>query len=326
MLKAQLRSKIGVLGSEWQDIEDILTGDFFGALDYLPRQPFLCSFIEWVAAFNTDATQPPCEAVDWEAVEFIFWPMITGKDESAEPDVVIVSNRWVLVVEVKLDSGLGADQPWREYCVGREIAEDRGLPENSVFYLLVSRHRLNVAATFAEPDELGRRELLAKTSHLFWHQAVGLIERWLKRGPAQLLVEPEQERLLLDLLGTLRRRRSIAFSGFAFINQDPVFADSDKLFCPDRFAGFLDDSESRRIANAKESWFLSRFVGFLDSSPETSAACDGILVGARFAGFPSADQVVAVPSGPFMPVTEFSGFLDRCPRCSAASTLGISEM
>ncbi len=162
MLKAQLRSKIGALGSEWQDIEDILTGDFFGTLDYLPRQPFLRSFIEWIADFNPDATQPPGEAVDWEAIEFIFWPMITGRDESAEPDVVIVSNRWVIVVEVKLDSGLGADQPWREYCVGREIAQDRGLSEDSVFYLLVSRHRLNVADTFAAPHVPDRRELLAK--------------------------------------------------------------------------------------------------------------------------------------------------------------------
>lgn len=39
MLKAQLRSKIYALASEWQEMEDILTGDFFGALDYPPRQP-----------------------------------------------------------------------------------------------------------------------------------------------------------------------------------------------------------------------------------------------------------------------------------------------
>ena len=35
VLKVQLRSKIAALGSKWQDIEDILTGDFFGVLDYL---------------------------------------------------------------------------------------------------------------------------------------------------------------------------------------------------------------------------------------------------------------------------------------------------
>lgn len=325
MLKAQLRSKIGALGSEWQDIEDILTGDFFGVLDYLPRQPYLRSFIEWVASLNTDASLPSREAVDWDAVEFVFWPMTTGQDESAEPDLVIVSDRWVLVIEVKLDSGLGTDQPWREYCVGREIARDRGLPEESVFYLLVSRHRLNIANTFASPDEPGRRELLAKTSHLLWHQAVALVERWLKHPPARQPVAPEQERLLLDLLEALRRRRSIAFSDFAFINQDAVFADDEKLFCPDRFGGFLRDGESRDIGNAEENRFLSRFAGFLASSPETLAVRDSIFVGARFVGFSSTDRAVAVPSKPFLPVTGLSGFLDRCPPCAAASTLDITE-
>lgn len=252
MLKAQLRSKIGVLGSEWQDIEDILTGDFFGALDYLPRQPFLPSFIRWIAEFNADTSQPSCHDVDWDAVEFIFWPMLAGDDESAEPDVVIVSNRWVLVVEVKLDSGLGADQPWREYCVGREIALSRGLSEDSVFYLLVTRHRLNVAGTFASSATQQRHDLLTKTSHLLWHQAVALIERWLKYGPMQSTLGPEQERLLLDLLGALRRRRSIAFSGFAFVNQDAVFVVGDKLFCPERFSGFLRDGYSRRVPDAAE--------------------------------------------------------------------------
>lgn len=324
MLKAQLRSKIGALSSEWQDIEDILTGDFFGALDYLPRQPFLCSFIEWIAAFNPDASQPSCEDVDWEAVEFIFWPMITGKEESAEPNVVIVSNRWVIVVEVKLDSGLGADQPWREYCVGQDIAQDRGLSGDSVFYLLVSRHRLNVSDTLAAPSAPDQRELLHKTSHLLWHQAVALIERWLKWGPTMQPVIPAQTRLLLDLLAALKRRRSIAFSGFAFINQDSAFAEDDRFFCPDRFTGFLSVGEVRRIADAQESRFLSRFSGFLDSFPENPVACDSIFVGTEFLGFGSTDQIVSAPDGPILSATGFPGFLNGCPRCSAASTLGIS--
>ena len=107
MLKAQIRSKIGALGPGWRDIEDILTGDFFGALDYLPRRPFLAGFLEWVARLNETVKQPPREGVDWDGVEFNFWPMVKGEDEAAEPDVVIVSDHWVLVVEVKLDSALG---------------------------------------------------------------------------------------------------------------------------------------------------------------------------------------------------------------------------
>ena len=45
MLKAQLKSKIFQLSSKWRENEDILTGDFFGVLDYLPRNPYLCKFM-----------------------------------------------------------------------------------------------------------------------------------------------------------------------------------------------------------------------------------------------------------------------------------------
>ena len=40
MLNTQLHSKLNLSYlNRWQDCEDILTGDFFGILDYLPRQP-----------------------------------------------------------------------------------------------------------------------------------------------------------------------------------------------------------------------------------------------------------------------------------------------
>ena len=239
MLKAQLQSKVSQLGSGWQDIEDILTGDFFGALDYLPRQPFLRSFIEWIAAFNADTAQPTCEPVDWEAVEFIFWPMITGEDESAEPDLVIVSNRWVIVVEVKLDSGLGMNQPWREFCVGREIAQERGISADAVFYLVVARHRLDVAETATHLSENQRQALLAHTSQLRWSQAAALVERWLRDGVDGTKLSPNYARMLDDLHAAMRCRRSIVFSGFEFINQSEVLGVNGTIFCPERFRGFL---------------------------------------------------------------------------------------
>ena len=45
MLKTQLHSKLNLSHlRRWQDSEDILTSDFFGVLDYLPRQPYLRDF------------------------------------------------------------------------------------------------------------------------------------------------------------------------------------------------------------------------------------------------------------------------------------------
>ena len=133
MLKAQLHSKLfklqdlikreGLiqtsLGGDsgrggWQDIEDVLTGDFFGVLDYLPRQPYLRHFLERVEVLNDKRGRFELDRVDWEKVEMLFWPRCPGHDDATEPDVVLVSDRWIIVVEVKLESPLGKSQPWRE--------------------------------------------------------------------------------------------------------------------------------------------------------------------------------------------------------------------
>lgn len=136
MLKAQLRSKMFQLTPGWRDIEDILTGDFFGALDYLPRYPFLADFLSRICNRNGGTKPIVLKGVDWDGVEFLFWPFKHAEDESAEPDLVLISNRWVLVIEVKLESRLGHRQPWREYLVGKEIAASRNLSFDSVYYLL----------------------------------------------------------------------------------------------------------------------------------------------------------------------------------------------
>jgi hypothetical protein len=96
MLKIQLGSKIFQLDLDWRDKEDILTGDYFGVLDYLPRPTFLKSFFESVLSLNPSVALS-LDDVDWPQVELDFWLQQTTGQEDTEPDVVIVSNRWVVV-------------------------------------------------------------------------------------------------------------------------------------------------------------------------------------------------------------------------------------
>lgn len=325
MLKAQLRSKISALRSDWQGIEDIITSDFFGTLDYLPREPFLTNFIEWVAACNAgvDVRQPPRDGVDWDDAELLFWPMLAAEDESAQPDVVIATNRWVLVVEVKLDSGLGMDQPWREYCVGRELARNRGLLDDSVFYLLVARQRLDISETFPLRCGPDRRDFLRTVSQLPWHRAVALIERWLNDTTDLHPITPDQQRLLTDLLAALRRRRALIFSGFEFINQGKVDTPLVRLFCPNRFSGFLNDAGVGPVAAAKESQFLSAFVGFLDSTPLVGTVEETYFSGRHFNGFSSKTAEVSAPHDTFLVGAGITGFLEGVPRCAAEVTWEI---
>jgi len=139
-----------------------------------------------------------------------------AENEAAEPDLVLISNLWVLVVEVKLDSGLGKRQPWREYLIGKQIARDRNLRPDSVRYLVVSRSRLDVGATFGAGECEDRNELLARTYQLRWSDVVSILESWLRHGKLAC----EHTRLLEDLLNVMKRRRTIAFSGFSFANQE----------------------------------------------------------------------------------------------------------
>ena len=143
MLKAQLRSKMLRVHESWRDVEDILTGDFFGTLDYLPRQPFLVDLICRIGEFSQAPTRIPLAGVDWQSVQLLFWPLTKTDDESAEPDVVLVSNQWVIVIEVKLHSDLGSRQPWREYVVGQEIARLQNISPEAVYYVAVSPDSLD---------------------------------------------------------------------------------------------------------------------------------------------------------------------------------------
>jgi len=168
MLKTQLKSKIQQVYPKWRDIEDLLTGDFFGVLDYLPREPYLKSFFAWVFQLNEQVVAPDLNDVDWDSVELSFWPMKHLQDESTEPDLVIVSNKWVFIIEVKLLSGLGTDQLWREYMVGKELAAERGLSSVSVYLLTVALSRLDIGKTFKQSEHAKRKELLERTFQLRW--------------------------------------------------------------------------------------------------------------------------------------------------------------
>ena len=99
MLKAELRSKMFQVDSEWARVEDIFTGDFFGALDYLPREIHLASFVRAIAELNDGAMLPDLSRTDWNSVEMIFWPRESVDGQQVEPDVIIVSNAWLIIVE-----------------------------------------------------------------------------------------------------------------------------------------------------------------------------------------------------------------------------------
>jgi len=310
MLKAQLGSKL--LHPKWRDVEDILTGDFFGALDYLPRMPYMRDFVAMLSDLNPLAATPEMHDVEWDAATLFFWPRIIGDSDTAEPDVVIVSNKWVLVIEVKLDASLGHTQPWREYIAGQAIALEHGLPPSSVYYVLLGRERIPLTGS----DTAQLAALRHVTSYLEWHQVVSLVESWYRR-PADLLTHSSHHRLLADLLAVLRRRRAIAFSGFAFANPAQVDLPPANFFCPPLFSGFLQ--HARRVNPPDRSaFFLSAFCGFLHRAPAPFRITP-IFFRDAFRNFSQSSPPVRKPDAAPVFLSSFDGFLNCARSCIPTS-------
>lgn len=309
MLKAQLKSKIFQLDPGWRDIEDILTGDFFGTLDYLPRNPYLRDFISRVASINPDVQTPPLDGVDWDNIEIMFWPRMFSDEENAEPDIVIVSDKWVLVIEVKLGSGFGDNQPWREYVVGCKIAQEHSIPVDSVYYLILARKHLDITPTFKATEVEQLNKFLAITSYFKWHEAVALIESWL-RGAST-----EHRRMLTDLFKAMRKRRAIAFSGFAFANIASVATIARSIFCPPRFMGFLCQIPNTQQADG--SVFLRHsHEGFIANCPKVNVPNQSIFLGKSFSGFVRSSPEVTQTSDSMFLASSFGAFLNIAPVCS----------
>lgn len=317
MLKAQLRSKVFQLDPAWRKIEDLLTGDFFGTLDYLPRQPFLPAFVQWVAGLNPSVTPPEMNDVDWDDVLMQFWPMTYGEEENAEPDVVLISNRWVIVIEVKLDSGLGHRQPWREFTIGREIARERSLPLDAVYYFVVARTRVDVNSTFMDSEESERQLLASRTLYLRWSEAVSLIESWLRRGAANKPLTDHAIRLLTDLLEAMRQRRALVFSGFSFAHQDGVSKPPRNLFCPPRFRGFLRVA-ARTLVDQADQVFLTCSAGFGPWVPCQPMSDDAFFTLNVFPGFLFGAPASDLCDGRMILAEAFRGFLSTVPSVAGA--------
>ena len=144
MLLAQLHRKVP---SEFEGIEDVLTSSAFALLKYLPDQLACKLLAKW-------ADIPPGQA----RPQLEFWPhyptppgfpspgVEAEQDElttrgDTEPDVVIRTQDWLLLVEVKYRSPLddAYDQLGREFAIGYRLAEQEALPFKM---LVITAHTL----------------------------------------------------------------------------------------------------------------------------------------------------------------------------------------
>ncbi|MDR0622620.1 MAG: hypothetical protein LBJ61_12225 [Deltaproteobacteria bacterium] len=107
---AELHGKISKNAAKLHDrLEDQLTGDFFGVLRYVPFNEGMKKILletempgENDNTIHTDISS--IDAYEWSQ-NIEFWPRI----QSTEPDVIIKIADIMILIEVKLDSGLSSD-------------------------------------------------------------------------------------------------------------------------------------------------------------------------------------------------------------------------
>ena len=132
MLLAQLHRKVP---SEFEGMEDVLTSCVFGLFKYLPRELGGSFLAEWAAIPSLEGSllvevwprypTPPGFRRPGVLAEEDEDPATRG---DTEPDVLITSREWVILVEAKYRSALDEhfDQLGREFAVGHQLARETG--------------------------------------------------------------------------------------------------------------------------------------------------------------------------------------------------------
>lgn len=111
LLQAQLKGK---LTREEENLEDLLTSNVFGTVEYLPAQDGLFKILSSIREENgSQLSYEPDSVIFVE--EYKFWPWIKESGcEGCEPDVLVTiqfsdAKKMLILVEAKYMSGLSSD-------------------------------------------------------------------------------------------------------------------------------------------------------------------------------------------------------------------------
>lgn len=113
--------------------EDLLTSDVFGALKYLPRNPYLNEVFNAIAERNPHSLgfKKAIEKIKskTESFDFHFWPSyptpVGFSATTTEPDVQISGSKILIFIEAKLHSTFSEYQIERELSVGLEQSKGK---------------------------------------------------------------------------------------------------------------------------------------------------------------------------------------------------------
>lgn len=261
MYLAELRGK---LSKENENKEDILTSNVFSFFKYTDRIVFLSQFLREIGLNITDA-----DAIN---AEFYFWPSF---DDHTEPDLVIITGDYYLLIEAKFTSGFGQETKVVKHQLVREIQGGRCEANNldKTFKILA------VTADYYQPTEFAEKipsEDLSDFKWINWQSITFFIDQILQSHPK---LSHEMKLLANDLYRLLLKKNLRNFEGIKALDvvkkliesPEQIFFEASTASYRGDFIGFKQALGMKRLIvqtpeklffDASSATFRGDFIGF----------------------------------------------------------------
>ena len=240
---AEICGKISSSGSNLSDqLEDKLTGDFFGTLRYLPFEKGL-KHVLLGTNFNEQASSNFYRAliksirVDCLANNVYFWP----KHKEGELDIILDFPNVIIGIEVKYLSGLSSDDDIDNSILDEYRQSINQLARESQIINSIRGIRPGVLLLVALESDAGyivdlvlRRKILSDEitfGYLSWQG----IYHTLATLSLNQAISPQEQTILGDLLRLLKKKGFERFRNFDLENQPEINNNEYFMFMPTLF-------------------------------------------------------------------------------------------
>jgi len=247
MYLAELRGK---LSPTLERKEDILTSNVFSFFKYASREIFLKGYLKELG-FEVSAQQA-------KEAEFLFWPRY---DDYTEPDLVIITGDYYLLIEAKYFSGFANETQKTKAQLRREV--DGGISDakkyGKRFYLIAI-----TADSYRKEEEFSVLPPKLKTYCIWtnWQMVSWFLYNFLENHGH---IRQEEREFALDLYNLLDRKNLRGFMGLeelgkiimSFETYPLIFFDAKTAKFRGDFIGFTESLYfDKKIASIHKSLFF----------------------------------------------------------------------
>lgn len=208
----------GKLSREQENMEDILTSNIFGTLQYLLPSQGLLPFLAQAAYTTNYPLENIKEAVD---VTYDFWPHLNEPGcNPCEPDVLIRlttphGEKYIILIEAKYLSGKSSERDEKEH------PNDQLAREYDNLGLLAEKEKripifIYLTAGIGIPED----EINVSKEEIFKKRNINADIYWLSWRHFLPVIENSNESMLKHLAQVMKKLNLIFFSGFSPIDSN----------------------------------------------------------------------------------------------------------